>query len=410
MRVDDVREVVVTERDRIAAIARVAAALAGELSLDRLLDEVVAQARVATGAGYAALGVIGRDQRLARFVHVGIDDHLADRIGPLPTGDGVLGLLIRFPRTLRLDDLSEHPASVGFPPHHPPMRAFLGTPVRSGGEVYGNLYLTDKPGGFDHEDEQLVEVLAVQVGTAVQAAVLSGALQDAAVRDERDRISRDLHDTVIQTLFSVGMSLDSTRELVTSSPLRARDRIDRAVDAIDTTIRDLRNTIFHLHADAAASLGLRDGLVELAREHEVNALVRPRFVVADDLDSVVPAILVPDVLSVVREALGNTARHAGASRVDVEVGRRDDLLTVRVTDDGVGFDADQPSAGHGLVNVRERAALHGGQATVTSTEAGTTVEVVVPLDPVDDNPPVDDDPPADDPPAGDTGIPDRSTP
>jgi len=371
----------VSDRDGLAAIARVAAALAGELSLDRLLEEVVARARVATGARYAALGVIGSDQRLARFVHDGIDDDLARRIGPLPTGHGVLGLLIREPRTLRLDDLTEHPASTGFPRHHPPMRSFLGTPVRSGGEVYGNLYLTDKPGGFDLEDEHLVEVLAVQVGAAVQAAVLSDALRNAAVRDERDRISRDLHDTVIQTLFSVGMSLDSTRELVGSAPSRARERIDQAVDAIDSTIRDLRNTIFHLQADAAASLGLRQGLVELAREHEVNALVRPRLVVGDDLEHVVPTVLVPDVLSVVREALGNTARHAGAARVDVEVGRRDGTLVVRVIDDGVGFDADQPSAGHGLVNVRERAALHGGHATVTSTSSGTTIEFVVPLEP-----------------------------
>lgn len=264
------------------------------------------------------------------------------------------------------------------------MHSFLGTPVRSGGEVYGNLYLTDKPGGFDTSDEQLVEVLAVQVGLAVQASSLADALQDAAVRDERDRISRDLHDNVIQTLFSVGMSLDSTRELVDSAPDRARHRIDRAVDAIDTTIRDLRNTIFHLRADAAASLGLRDGLVELAREYEVNSLVRPRLVIGDDVDRVVPPVLVPDVLSVVREGLGNVARHSGASRVDVEVSRQGEQLAVRVTDDGIGFDADQPSAGHGLVNVRERAALHGGQATVTSTDAGTTVEVLVPLEPPTD--------------------------
>lgn len=365
--------------DPMGVLADVAAGLAGELPLDDLLDQVVEVARDATGAGYAALGVIGDDDRLVRFLHAGIEPELVQRIGRLPRGEGVLGLLIRHPETLRLEQLSEHPASVGFPANHPHMTSFLGTPVRAGGTVFGNLYLADKPGGFDDADEQVVEVLAVQVGSAIQTAILSHRLQRHAIREERDRISRDLHDTVIQTLFSVGMSLDATRGLVDARPDQARDRIDGAVDAIDSTIRDLRETILDLRGESTTPLGLRAGLVELAREHEVAALVRPRLVVSDGIDHQVPANVVPDVLAVVREALGNAGRHSSATAVEVDVRAKARTLQVRIRDDGVGFDTSQPSAGHGLVNVRERAALHRGSARITSGPHGTDVTVLLPL-------------------------------
>ncbi|MBY5160990.1 GAF domain-containing sensor histidine kinase [Salsipaludibacter albus] len=369
---------------RLAAIAGIADALSGELGLDELLDHVVELAREVTGASYAALGVLGEDQTLARFVHIGIDERTAREIGSLPTGRGMLGLLIRDPRTVRLDDLADHPAASGFPPHHPPMTSFLGTPVRSGGTVFGNLYLTNKPGGFTADDERLVEVLAVQVGTAVVNAKLAARLQVLAVQAERERISRDLHDSIIQTLFSIGMGLDSARSMVERDPERVVARIDNAVDAIDATIRDLRNTIFQLRADEAATLGLRAGLVELAREHEVNALTRPRLVVSEHVAAEVPPALVPDVLQITREALGNVARHARASTVEVRVDLHDDLLVLEVVDDGAGFDPSQPSAGHGLVNIRERAGLHGGHARIDAAVGdGTHLTVTLPPRPTD---------------------------
>lgn len=361
------------------ALTRVAQALAGELELQELLEQVVQAAKDAVGADYAALGVIGDDGSLAQLVHVGIDEDTARKIGPLPTGQGIVGLLLSDPQTLRLDDISAHPAAHGFPEHHPVMQTFLGTPVRSGGTVFGNLYLADKDGGFDDDDERLIEALAAQAGTAIENAMLADRLQQVAVRAERERISRDLHDGVIQTLFSIGMGLDSARGLVGAAPERVAKRIDDAIDAIDTTIRDLRNTIFHLRADDAAALGLRDGLVELAREHEVNALTRPALKVSSNLDFLVPAAVVPDALQVVREALNNVARHAQATEVTVGVHHLNAHLRIVVHDDGVGFDPSEPSAGHGLSNIRERAELHGGVAIVESSDGqGTRVMVELP--------------------------------
>jgi GAF domain-containing protein len=152
------------------------------LELDDLVQRIVESARALVGARYAALGVV-RDERLIRFVHVGMDAALVERIGALPQGKGVLGTLIEDPRPLRLDDLSAHAASVGFPEHHPPMRSFLGVPLRAGGTVYGNLYVTESrhEEGFTADDEQLLTALAGAAGIAVENALLL----EAARRRER---------------------------------------------------------------------------------------------------------------------------------------------------------------------------------------------------------------------------------
>jgi signal transduction histidine kinase len=274
---------------------------------------------------------------------------------------------------------------VGFPDHHPPMDTFLGAPVVMSGRVYGNLYLAEKEGGFTDDDEAWITVLAAQAGAAIENALLSDRLQSLAVQQERDRISRDLHDGIIQSLFSIGMTLESATALVDSAPERARERISGAVDRIDDAIRELRNTIFHLRPNTAALLGLRSGIIELAREHEVNALLRPQLDLDRALDAAVDDGLVPDVLQVVREALSNVARHAAAGHVTVRarVCHQDNgaQLVVEVVDDGRGFVPEGPSVGRGLENVEERATVLGGTIAIDSTPGeGTRLVLSVPLD------------------------------
>lgn len=369
-----------TPHDPRLILAGAAEALAGELDLDEVLQTIVETGRQLTGARYAALGVIGEGEFLERFVHVGLDEGAVERIGHLPTGKGVLGLLIRDPQVLRLDAIDAHPASVGFPEGHPPMGTFLGAPVRMSGRVYGNLYLTEKDGGFTAEDEAWVTVLAAQAGAAVENALLSARLRSLAVQAERDRISRDLHDGIIQSLFSIGMNLESAVGLVATAPDRAQQRISGAVDRIDDAIRDLRNTIFHLRPGSAAVLGLRQGIVELAREHEVNALTRPRVDVDSTVDALLPDSAVPDVLQVVREALANVARHAGPCTATVRAQSVDGRLVVEVEDDGVGFTPTAPSVGRGLENVQERAAVLDGELEIDSAPGqGTRLTLTVPL-------------------------------
>ncbi len=144
------------------------------LDLDVTLRSIVESARTLVDAKYGALGVRGADHRLAAFIHSGMDEAVVERIGPLPTGRGVLGLLIDRPETIRLDDLSRHPAAVGFPEAHPPMESFLGVPIRVRNEVFGNLYLTEKNNGlqFTDDDEVVIQALASAAGIAIENARL----------------------------------------------------------------------------------------------------------------------------------------------------------------------------------------------------------------------------------------------
>ncbi len=359
----------------------IADALSGEIDLDRLLVEVVDVARRLTGAPYGALGVLDTaGTQIVRFVHAGMDPATVARIGPHPTGGGLLGEVIRHPHPIVADPMAEHPASSGFPPHHPPMRSFLGVPVRAGGRIFGNLYLTDKPGGFVASDTRLCTILATQAGLAIHAAKLADGMRANAVQAERDRISRDLHDGVIQSLFSIGMGLESVRPLLDRDPDGAAERIERAVDQLDGTIREIRTTIFTLRPGAADG-GLQAGLVELAREYEVNEILRPTLNISQSLDAAVPEAVIPDVLHIVREALSNTAKHAQAPQVLLDAVLDGDWLDVRVRDTGTGFDPDRIDAGNGLGNMAERAVLLGATLDVTSSvEAGTTVHLRVPLE------------------------------
>jgi signal transduction histidine kinase len=148
--------------------------VAGELSLPDTLRRITELAAELSDAQFAALGVVGHDRNLVEFITVGIDPHQRSLIGDLPSGKGILGLLITHPEPLRLADLRLHPASFGFPPNHPPMGTFLGVPIRVRSEVFGNLYLTEKRGGgeFSDQDEDLVVALAAAAGIAVENARL----------------------------------------------------------------------------------------------------------------------------------------------------------------------------------------------------------------------------------------------
>ncbi|MER7958075.1 GAF domain-containing sensor histidine kinase [Streptomyces sp. NPDC096030] len=161
-------------RDRLNGLLEAVMSVGRELDLPQVLRGIVEAAVTLVDAEYGALGVIGDDNRLSEFVPVGIGDELREQIGDLPSGHGILGELIRNPHPLRLSELSQHPASYGFPPHHPPMHSFLGVPIRVRDEVFGNLYLTEKRGGadFDAEDEAVVTTLAVAAGVAIENARL----------------------------------------------------------------------------------------------------------------------------------------------------------------------------------------------------------------------------------------------
>lgn len=191
LEVQDRIEQIVEGRDRLDGLIDAILAITSGLKLDATLRAIVHTAAELVDARYGALGVRGYDHRFVEFVYEGIDEETRHLIGSLPEGRGVLGALIEEPKPIRLDDISRHPASVGFPLHHPPMRTFLGVPVRIRDEVFGNLYLTEKADGqpFSDDDEVLVQALAAAAGIAVDNARL---FEESRTREAWIEATRDI--------------------------------------------------------------------------------------------------------------------------------------------------------------------------------------------------------------------------
>ncbi len=363
----------------LASLVEAAASVAGQTGLRQVLETTVATAMDLTGARYGALGVLGDYGELIDFIHAGMPPDTVDRIGHLPEGRGVLGVITRSGKTIRLDDISRHPDSVGFPSGHPPMATFLGVPVRIANAVFGNLYLTEKPGGFDDDDELLMEALAVVAGSAVSTARLHERLRRVALAEDRERIARELHDGVIQDIFAVGLSLQLAATQVESDPQLVAERIHDAVEQLDASITTLRRYIFDIRRGADSRPDLAGRLRALAEQLAAPAGVEVRPIITGDASSL-GRELTEAVVGFVREGVSNAVRHSGAPVVDVTVTVGSDELLVEVRDHGAGFDVDDVDRGLGLANLRARAADAGGIATITSTPGvGTVVRALLPL-------------------------------
>jgi two-component system, NarL family, sensor histidine kinase DevS len=545
-------QTVLVTRDRMRGLLEAVVAISSGLDIESTLRRIVETAVELVDATYGALGVIGSGGRLAEFIPVGLTGEEIGRIDHWPEGRGLLGLLIKDPRPLRLSDIAGHAESSGFPAGHPAMRSFLGVPVRVRDEVFGNLYLTNKRGGgeFTEDDEAILLALGAAAGVAVDnarlyqaarrsqrwmqasgevtTALLSGtepaevlaritsqardlsdadiavlalpdgegrrltityadgdgadavcgvvlpvgqslsgqvlatgdsmtsadfadderaaaaaraamshvgpavvfplgapgsrrgvltigrrhgrepfpqaeaafaasfaaqagvALELAASRAEaerlsvyldRDRIARDLHDLVIQRLYATGMSLQGTMPMI-SRP-EVAERVTRAVDDMDQTIREIRGTIFALQArDAGTPSDPGADIVGLVEEMTAVLGFAPSLRLGAGLRTLNSEKLSEQALAVLREALSNMARHAGASQADVTVDvDQDGFLTVIVTDDGTGI----PAGGRrsGLRNLADRAAKLGGELRLGPAEGaaprpGTRLEWRVP--------------------------------
>lgn len=513
-RAEDVR----SAHQRLQVLLEAHRSIASDLSLDVVLQRIVEGACRLVGARYGVLGVLSPGGRgLDRFVHTGMDAAVVAQIGDLPLGKGVLGALIDEPRPIRLRNLADDPRSVGFPPGHPPMHSFLGVPISIRGEVYGNLYLTERDdGAFTDADVELVTALATSAGIAIENArlfaeararqrwleeatrlsleVLAGdvaeplsrvaelaaelseadrvsvverasddpdlpvigpvALGEAAesgwvrtavpdhamlgptlvlpcgpahqgtvlvlsrrpggpafttaelemaaglltqsalawevarargdqervrIFAERDRIARDLHDHVIQQLFAAGLNLQGAA-LGLSDPDQIA-RIDRVVDSLDAAISQIRTTIFGLRDnDSGRPFGVRAAVVEVAGAVGQVLGFEPEVRFAGPVDTVVDGGLAEDLVAVVREALTNVARHAGATRAEVALTVSQDRVELRIADDGRGLGSVERRSG--LENLRVRAAERSGSLSLTTPREGTGTVVVwvAPLD------------------------------
>ncbi len=351
-----------------------------DLDLPQLLQHIVEEARAITGARYGAIGVLNSERTaLAEFITVGLEPEEEAEIGKRPKGLGVLGVLISDPQTLRISDVNVHPDRSGFPPNHPPMTCFLGVPVRVKDEVYGNLYLTDKVGWteFTHDDAILVDALALAAGMAVQNARLVQEMKTNAVLHERDRVALDLHDRAIQRIFGAGLTLQSMAGAVRDEGLS--ERLASVIAELDDTIGEIRSSIFNLTVVDRSS-GIRSQVTGLLRElGELLGFV-VRVVFEGPVDTVVSDEVADHVLSIIREALTNVARHSGAGHASVALDSQGGEVRLTIRDDGRGLPpAGAGPRGMGMIGMRARARSVGGDLSVRSKPGqGVEIEVRVP--------------------------------
>ncbi len=292
-------------REQLGALVEAGLVLAAERSLTSVLQRIVELACRLLHATYGALGVLDANGLLEQFVSTGLDEATRARIGPLPTGQGILGIVVREARPLRLRDLTGDPRATGFPPHHPPMRSFLGVPIMSKGRVFGNLYVTDKQGAeeFTKEDEQLAVTLAAQAAIAIENASLYDKLrrsyeelkqsQDLLVRQEKlaslGRLAAGLAHELNNPLSSVAGFAEA---------LQRRMSEGGGLDASGSG--ECREYLDMIQSEVARAAGIVRRLLDFARQRE-------------------PSFGPVNLLQVVREAVSFAERQASLANRQIQV-------------------------------------------------------------------------------------------
>ena len=499
--------------------------LTSELSLEVVLQKVADLSRELGKATYSALGVIGKDGHLSQFITSGISSKARGKIGESPRGRGVLGTVLRGGKPIRIADLTKHPDSVGFPPHHPRMKSFLGVSLILKGRVIGDLYLTDKKGApdFTQEDETLVALFANQAAIAIENARLfrdeqsarieSEAAQQAvfraeaaeqesqkqlhnvldnttaivyikdikghyifinhryeklfhvsreeikgktdhyvfpkevaevlrandrrvletgtpleqeevvplddgphtyistkhllydmkgepyavysistditdrkqvekqmAIAEERERISRDLHDGIIQSIYAVGLNLEDLSEKAPKKPEEANQRVAQAVDDLNQIIRDIRSYIMELRPRELQGRTFDKALQSLV------TYLEERTGVTVDLHVEVELVELPERYAVnlwhiFQEAFSNIEKYAHATKVTITLDVTGGKLNLDICDDGIGFELEKAEGGrgYGLSNIKDRSEKLGGILDIdTALGKGTKLLIRIP--------------------------------
>lgn len=351
-------------------------------SLERALQTMADGARRLARARYAAIGVPDEDGGFEKFVVSGITGKQWDAIGDLPRQHGLLGAMLRDPKPFRVSNVQEDPRFEGWPDAHPKMRSFLGVPVTSQGRVIGALYLADRRGPrgaeFTIEDERLITTLAAHAAVAIETARLLERSRELSVVEERNRLARELHDAVNQTLFSANLTSEAAALLIETDAEQAKRQLRMLQDLTRTAMEEMRSLIFELRP---GELG-EDGLVPTLRKH-VDVLRRVHGKeIALDVDSLphLAARLEREMFRIAQEALTNALKHADPEHVLLRLRHRNGRLTLLVRDDGRGFDTRNQDLRRrlGLVSMKERAESLGGKLRVRSRPgAGTSVVLEV---------------------------------
>ena len=360
-------------------VSQVVLAVARQLGVRDVLQMIVRSAATLADARYAALGVPDGHGSFAEFVVDGISAAQQAQIGPLPRHHGMLGVVLREGRPLRLADIRADPRFEGWPAAHPELSDVLGMPIKDGSQVLGFIFAACKrrPGGFTERDERLLGLFAAHAAIALSNARLYERGRELSVLQERARLARELHDAVSQKLFSVRAKASAAAVLVERDPARAVAEIRSVAALAGEAHAELRAVIDGLAPPDLAAGGLAGSLRSYARLAGTTYGVAVR-VLACDLPEL-GAEREAAVYRVAQEALHNALRHSGASEVRLSLTARQGRVLLKVSDDGQGFAARAPSDGLGLTSMRERAASAGGTLNIRSAPGqGTVVRLTVP--------------------------------
>lgn len=365
---------------QLEALNRAALAIAGDLDLDRVLQTILETARSLVKARYGALGVPDGQGGFDKFLTVGISEKRAREIGDLPRFHGVLGVLLRDGKAIRMADIKRHPEFSWYPMHHPDMADFLGVPITHRGETLGEIYLSGNPAGrFNARDQRLVEMLASHAGIAITTANLYAQAQALAVVEERNRVARELHDAVSQTLFSMQFEARAAALRAAEDPKTAAAALDRLQEQASAALGEMRGLVYALRPKSLE----RDGLATTLQDH-VDGLRRSHDAVITLRVEGKPNLAFDQefaLLRITQEALQNAIKHARGAPIEVALRQRRGGTELTVRDHGPGFDAEQlPRTVRtmGLETMRARAADLNASLTLDSTPEGTVMSVFLP--------------------------------
>ena len=367
-----------------AILSAITDAVGSGRSLEQVLTGLAEAAREIAGAEYAAIGIPESDgDAFAAFIHVGMDDDLVASMGPLPRTHGLLDAMLRDPAPYRTADITTDPRFRGWwPATHPRMRSFLGVPIVARGDVIGAFYLTDKidADAFGGDDEDHIRLLATHAAAAIENARLFEDSRTLALSEERDRVARELHDALNQSLFSLSLMGRAALEHLETDPAHAAAELGEVVALSRQAMGELRSAVEGLRSPDLE----RDGLVPTLRRSAVlvGRVYGIEIEVVVDGDVNLEPRNEHELYRIIQEAQTNAVRHGDPDRIDIRLAATDKGLEATVRDDGVGFDPDSRiDRGRrlGLTSMRERATALGGTLSIDSAPgAGTTVRLEVP--------------------------------
>jgi signal transduction histidine kinase len=331
--------------DQLRRLHLAVMSMGSDLDLGIVLHRIVEAAIELVDASHGAIDVPGSDRTpIRRFIAEGLDARSTAMIGSLGSPRGVVAL--------------------------PVATTYLCVPVIVDGAPYGSLFLTDKRSGGDFTDidDELAVALAAAAGMAIEKARLHTRLRRTDVVEDRDRIARDLHDTVVQHLFATGFTLQRALRVPGTDP-EVTERIEQAIDGIEHVIDDIRATVLALHIAVGAEGGVRRKLLHLGDELTSALGFRPSFSFEGPVDTAISDDVASHLLAAVGEALANVARHARTSTASVLLRVEGSSLCALVDDDGVGPGTPR-IGGHGLANLAHRAAALGGTCSLEARPGG----------------------------------------